>query len=188
MSAKADDLTGQRYGRLLVLRRHPENRNKRPVWVCLRDCGQEAAINAANLKTGNTTSCGCYRREFRGNNWRLPQGVAAKNAMAYQKQYRATRRGIPWTLSRTEAVALMSQPCFYCGCAPRHHWDRPDVNGGCYWNGIDRVDSKQGYTKENTVPCCGQCNKAKLDTPLDEFLAWVRRVYNHRAREGPELE
>ncbi|MDA3855349.1 MAG: hypothetical protein PF569_03760 [Candidatus Woesearchaeota archaeon] len=44
-------------------------------------------------------------------------------------------------------------------------------------NGVDRVDSKVGYTKENSVACCKYCNFAKHTMSEDDFYKWIRRVY-----------
>jgi len=49
-------------------------------------------------------------------------------------------------------------------------------------NGLDRVDSLKSYTLDNVVPCCTQCNLAKLDYSLDEFKKWVSACYNHLNR------
>lgn len=69
------DLTGQRFGRLVVLERgdnyvcetlHPDGSSvvyKAPKWRCRCDCGNEVTVLGASLKTGNTKSCGCYRKE-----------------------------------------------------------------------------------------------------------------------------
>lgn len=56
------DLAGQKFGRLIVVKR-AENRRGRVRWRCLCDCGNETIVGARNLKSGNTRSCGCYRRE-----------------------------------------------------------------------------------------------------------------------------
>lgn len=56
------DLTGLRFGRLTVLRRHSLLRG-RVVWLCLCDCGREHPAASQNLVRGSTKSCGCYRRE-----------------------------------------------------------------------------------------------------------------------------
>lgn len=56
------DLTGQRYGRLKVIGRVP-NRNGKVVWKCRCDCGGTAVCQTFSLIFGDTTSCGCYRRE-----------------------------------------------------------------------------------------------------------------------------
>jgi hypothetical protein len=56
------DETGNRYGRLEVLR-FDERRKERPYFVCRCDCGREVSVRGANLRSGNTTSCGCSRRK-----------------------------------------------------------------------------------------------------------------------------
>lgn len=53
------DLTGQRFGRLVVLYRG-ENSGKHPYWVCRCDCGNEKSVASTKLVSGNTKSCGCY--------------------------------------------------------------------------------------------------------------------------------
>ena len=54
------DLTGQKFGKLTVKERHPENgpRN-RVLWVCTCECGNEDLIRDDALRAGITTSCGC---------------------------------------------------------------------------------------------------------------------------------
>jgi hypothetical protein len=57
------DETGNRYGRLTVLRLD-EMRKGQAFFVCGCVCGQEVRVRGANLRRGNTTSCGCSRRKF----------------------------------------------------------------------------------------------------------------------------
>lgn len=58
--AKAKDLTGKRFGKLVVqLRVNGTNPIK---WECLCDCGYPATVRGGNLKSGRTKSCGCLRR------------------------------------------------------------------------------------------------------------------------------
>lgn len=61
--AKIKDLSGQRFGRLLVLYDTSERKRGNVVWHCRCDCGNEVDIRGGNLISGNTTSCGCYSRE-----------------------------------------------------------------------------------------------------------------------------
>lgn len=51
--------------------------------------------------------------------------------------------------------------------------------GQFVYNGLDRLDTSQGYAPGNVVPCCGDCNWAKRARTRPEFLAWVVRVYWH---------
>jgi len=56
------DLTGQRFGRLLVIERAP-NQGRKTRWLCLCDCGAYTQVQSFNLINGLTRSCGCYRRD-----------------------------------------------------------------------------------------------------------------------------
>lgn len=59
------DLTNQRFGRLVVLGISPDRaRWGHAQWVCRCECGNTKAISGSDLRTGRTTSCGCYRREM----------------------------------------------------------------------------------------------------------------------------
>ena len=60
---KLIDLTGQKFGRLLVIERGPI-RNKRIYWKCKCDCGNEVEVAGQELRRGNTKSCGCLRKEL----------------------------------------------------------------------------------------------------------------------------
>lgn len=61
------DLSGRRFGRLLVQRRGESGRNTygRPItkWVCKCDCGKESLVITNKLLSGRTTSCGCFHKE-----------------------------------------------------------------------------------------------------------------------------
>lgn len=60
---KVQDLTGQRFGRWIVLSRGPYSAAGRTRWLCRCDCGVERMVQTNNLKAGRDVSCGCFRRE-----------------------------------------------------------------------------------------------------------------------------
>lgn len=61
---RLDDLTGKRFSRLLVLGRCiDDSTTGKPKWDCKCDCGSLASVNAVDLRSGATKSCGCYLRE-----------------------------------------------------------------------------------------------------------------------------
>lgn len=64
-------LIGNRYGKLVVLERVENNRFGHVCYRCKCDCGGEAVVDAANLRNGNTNSCGCIKSkgEMIINNW-----------------------------------------------------------------------------------------------------------------------
>ena len=55
---KKIDLTGQRFGRLVVIREYGR-KNGHVAWLCKCDCGNEVVINGAYLRNGKSQSCGC---------------------------------------------------------------------------------------------------------------------------------
>lgn len=58
----AVEMTGQRFGRLLVLCR-TGLRSRTALWSCRCDCGQEVSVAGGTLRRGNTLSCGCLKRQ-----------------------------------------------------------------------------------------------------------------------------
>ena len=58
----AQDLSGQRFGKLIAVRDIGKNIRGR-VWLCVCDCGQETKSVAAYLKNGHKKSCGCLHAE-----------------------------------------------------------------------------------------------------------------------------
>lgn len=63
------DRTGQRFGRLSVVRRAGTGRFSKVLWECLCDCGKTTTVVAGDLVTGNTTSCGCIVPNFKHGGW-----------------------------------------------------------------------------------------------------------------------
>ena len=53
------DLTGKRYGRLLVLRRASNSQSGATRWHCSCDCGKATVSNGSSLRGGGARSCGC---------------------------------------------------------------------------------------------------------------------------------
>jgi 5-methylcytosine-specific restriction endonuclease McrA len=56
---KLIDLTGQRFGKLLVIERELSEKYKKPKWICQCDCGKLSSVTGDSLKRDNTKSCGC---------------------------------------------------------------------------------------------------------------------------------
>lgn len=64
MSLRLIDLTAKQFGRLTVLRRGTSPANDpRAYWVCHCDCGKIKTVSGGHLRSGASTSCGCYAKE-----------------------------------------------------------------------------------------------------------------------------
>lgn len=47
-----------------ISKAHPAGTRKGAKWVCKCDCGNEKIVPASTLKTGQSRSCGCLKREI----------------------------------------------------------------------------------------------------------------------------
>lgn len=57
------NMTGQRFGKLKVLREAA--RNNGVIWLCQCDCGNECQAKAGHLRSGSIVSCGCHNKLLR---------------------------------------------------------------------------------------------------------------------------
>ena len=64
---KLIDLTGQRFGKLVVVKRAENhvspNGFQKVQWLCQCDCGNMTIVSGGNLRNGTTKSCGCLKVE-----------------------------------------------------------------------------------------------------------------------------
>ncbi|WP_194726648.1 hypothetical protein [Noviherbaspirillum malthae] len=58
------NLIGQRFGRLVVVSRAPNELRKNAKWNCLCDCGSTTVVAVSSLISGRTQSCKCKRVDF----------------------------------------------------------------------------------------------------------------------------
>lgn len=57
------NLIGQRFGRLVVIGEAGRSKSGYVLWKCRCDCGSETVVSSDSLRSGDTTSCGCFQRE-----------------------------------------------------------------------------------------------------------------------------
>jgi hypothetical protein len=61
---KIQDLTNQKFGRLLVIKYYGKSKDGHSIWTCKCDCGNIINVTSNSLKTKNTKSCGCLHKEI----------------------------------------------------------------------------------------------------------------------------
>ena len=67
---KLIDLTGQQFGKLLVVGRAENSKTGKVMWNCLCNCGKSITVSRSNLRSGHTQSCGCVKRTQTGSRMR----------------------------------------------------------------------------------------------------------------------
>lgn len=63
MNPRRLDLTGKRFGRLVVLKMDHINRHQQSMWKCRCDCGETIVTSGSTLKGGRSRSCGCFKAD-----------------------------------------------------------------------------------------------------------------------------
>jgi hypothetical protein len=165
------DLTGQRFGKLTVISKSDERKNH---WNCVCDCGKKTLAESYNLKN-KYKSCGCTRSSISFSD----KSLSSKNNLYYNYKKSAMLRHLSFSLSFEEFIFLTQQDCFFCGDKPSNYSKTTTSNGGFFYNGIDRPDNNVGYESGNALPCCRQCNRAKLKRSKEEFILWIKESYFH---------
>ena len=81
-------------------------------------------------------------------------------------------RKMEWTISEVKYCELRSQKCYYC-------LQNLNPTG----TGLDRIDNKKGYTLENVVPCCCDCNRTRSDIySHEEMLILAETIKTIKAK------
>lgn len=63
MNKQILDLTGRKFGRLTVISYSHSEHKHLAHWNCQCECGNKMSVRGRSLISGNTKSCGCFRRE-----------------------------------------------------------------------------------------------------------------------------
>ena len=135
---KKIDLTGQRFGSLVVISCEERRRNNRIFWKCLCDCGNIHCVDSQNLRYGLTKSCGCGHKRTKFND--LEGKRFGRISVVRETNERRDGR-VVW-----ECICDCGNKCFVvgrnltsgttmsCGCfgdetiARRHLWFHSNIN------------------------------------------------------------
>lgn len=114
------------------------------------------------------------------------EGAIYKVYVTYRD--RDKQRGLEMGLTLQRFRELIFSDCIYCGGVPDQGIKTPYMDDWYFMrNTIDRIDSKLGYTEENSVPCCLICNTFKSSFGVYEWLQWVHAVAKH-TKDFPGLK
>lgn len=109
---------------------------------------------------------------------KLNSGEASINRAITHTKNSARKRGLEYNISRDSFIKITSSDCFYCGSKPNNICkSTAKIDSGSYiYNGIDRIDSDNGYILDNCVPCCRTCNWAKGTKNTNDFNEWKNKI------------
>ena len=192
-------VSGQIFAKLTVLSKINDLGPSK--YICQCECGNQKVVKGANLNRKHTRSCGCLGAET-SRKMTKPAGAASFTHLYGRLRSNARNKGRILTLTLDQHRAIITQRCSYCGQEPSRHnrYTNRDgtLEGGSahrlhpatveratiYVNTVDRVNSSIGYTPENCVPACWDCNRLKSDFEEGVFLKKVREIFNFQQKKG----
>ena len=143
---------GTKYGRLTLVCPMREVPTKNIYWLCRCDCGNTTHVTPGKLRTGTTSSCGCYFSEvMRTSHPQLKHGHAAGGKLS--PEYRiwsamlercSNPNSTSYSLYGGRGITVCNRwrgafADFYSDMGPR-----PSPN-----HSIDRIDNNKGYSPDN---------------------------------------
>jgi 5-methylcytosine-specific restriction endonuclease McrA len=149
-----NDLTGQKFGKRLVLSFNKYDKGRRIFWNVKCDCGREFTCLPQDLKRlGPCRNCSPGLKAERPFRRKRPF-EAQYNAWTKRAKYKVE-------ISYEQFVGLTKiKECHYCGDVII--WlDYRKCNRRSNASNLDRKENSVGYTLENVVVCCVRCNLSK---------------------------
>lgn len=165
MHPRTEDLTGQRFGKLVVRKMLPERSSSGQVlWDCICDCGKTIAAPTGQLKAGYRKSCGCLSRPPR-KDW-VGRTFGHLTVIAYDGK----RSGKHWWKCRcdcgNETVVCQSNlqigHTTSCGCRNKPYETRTMVDGTCI-EMIRNAVEKKTIAKNNSSGVRGVYKNKRTD-------------------------
>jgi hypothetical protein len=108
----------------------------------------------------------------------FPDAFMKYNADYSRYVISAHNKELKFKLSRELFYVLTKNECYLCG----------KENTKKHQNGLDRIDSKEGYIESNLKSCCGNCNYMKSNYEYKTFVDKCLMIYNHNKIENVAIE
>ena len=183
---KMDDLTKQKFGKLMVEKFHSirktKSNNKKYYWECICDCGNKTVVNRAHLKSGGIKSCGCLTNE-KGKNARGFQGyeeISGKYFGSLKRNSTYRNRHFKFLVSIKDIWDLFlkqNRKCALTGLDIHFAKDSQDKDRTA---SLDRIDSKKNYIIDNVQWVHKDVNLMKKDYDEKYFIEICKKITENK--------
>jgi hypothetical protein len=179
---KLVNLSGKKFGRWNVISHSHVTRTKSNStvhhWNCKCDCGIYRVVRGDSLTRQHTKSCGCINKQVgkKHPTWKGYEDISA--TLWKQYQWSAKTRKLPFTVTIEDAWSIFKKQdgrCAFTGLTLSFPKDARDTTSNA---SIDRVDSSQGYVKDNIQWVDKRINFMKYTLSADEFVELCHLVSN----------
>ena len=96
-----------------------------------------------------------------------------KRNCAYKSKIEGNSIKRVFDITFEEFSIRVQSPCAYCGREAKEN----------DYNGLDRVYNDMGYTIDNVVSCCSDCNYCKQEFGFQHFIDVCKKVAEHKSKD-----
>jgi len=117
----------------------------------------------------------CERAKINRQKYKIngnPHALTSLKNRYYMWKYNAKVRNLIFDLNIND-IEQLPLVCFYTGKNLTLEKNYPHTVS------LDRIDSKLGYVKHNTVLCCSYINTMKSDLSYNDFIMFCEQIYKH---------
>ena len=147
---KALDLTNQKFGRLIAIKKLP-SKNGKTYWLCNCECGNQKEVQTSHLTNGLIQSCGCIRKDKK----------KSRAVIDFRKRVKIA------------LVASFQNKCAYCGLEDNpvlydfHHLNPKEKSFGIASASTTR--SREAYFNEakKCIMLCSNCHRRIENNLID---------------------
>src|SRR5690625_2723924 len=150
--AKLIDISGSRYGRLLVLKLNHIKKYKhssKSYWLCRCECGNKKVVRRDHLLSGKTKSCGCLEKENLEKHLFKPTHGQTKTKLYYVWNSMRSRCNNPKTDNYHNYGGRGIQVCEEWNKSFESFYKWAIANGYKHGLTIDRIDVNGNYEPSN---------------------------------------
>lgn len=168
------DLTGERFGKLVVIEYSHNNKSHNKVWKCECDCGNEAFATTTSLKQGKVTSCKCNQYKKGEDVYNYTGYKDITGAKWYSIESNAKVRNIEFHITKEMVWSILERQkslCYFSGI---------EVSFKENTASVDRLDSKKSYVEDNIVIVHKDINRMKNNLDEEYFIQMCKRVAEKR--------
>lgn len=147
MGRPAINLTGQRFGRLTVIKQVEGPNKKNAWWLCRCDCGNEKVTTRQQLIRGHVQSCTCLQKETMRDRAVIHGGYKTRlYSIWHHMKYRCNNPNAPkYPLYGGRGITVCDEwlndfPAFRDWAIS--HGYKDDLT-------LDRIDNNKGYSPDN---------------------------------------
>lgn len=164
--ARALNLVGKVFGDLTVVA-PGAGKYGRPSWHCVCSCGKEVDVGRGNLRSGATTSCGCYSKKVLAERSRT-HGLSSTGAYAsWSKMMQRCYDNRHPYFSEYGGKGIQVDPSWHA--FESFYGDMGDRPAGTT---LDRIRNTLGYSKSN---CRWATRKEQANNTANNHIVHYRR-------------